>query len=305
MPDTPEQRDAILYPTIIRRVRETAWAIRPETLAVITDLLAFRAHGGRLSREEIRARIGAASGAQVGAARSGSVAVIPLHGVIVNRADMFDEVSGAASLDRFRARFREALSDDSVGSILLHVDSPGGAVDGVPETADEIMAARGRKPITAIADTVAASAAYWIASAADELVVTPSGEAGSIGVYAAHADLSKAHEMLGVKMTLLHYGENKVLGNPFEPLSEAAREAIQSRVDDYGRMFDAAVARQRGVKVSDVRERFGQGLVFGAKESVSRGMADRVATFEETLQRMRSPRRSSPKRSARHAFAFI
>src|SRR5690348_13426807 len=98
----PEDREGALYPRILRAVRETPWAISPEMLAVITDLLAFRAAGGRLSKAEVRARIGAPQTAQVGAARSGAVAVLPIHGVIVHRADMFDEVSGAVSLERFR-----------------------------------------------------------------------------------------------------------------------------------------------------------------------------------------------------------
>jgi signal peptide peptidase SppA len=307
MDEADLQAEGVLYARILRAVQETPWAIMPSMLAVITELLAFRAAGGRLTRAEIRERIGAASGAQVAAGRAGAVAVLPLHGVMVHRADMFAEVSGAASVERFRARFREVLRDDQVGAVLLHIDSPGGVVNGVQEAADEIMAARGQKPIVAMVDTLGASAAYWLASAADEIVVTTSGEVGAIGVMTAHVDVSAAQEKLGIRTTLIHYGDNKVLGNPYEPLSDEARAAIQARVDEAGRMFEAAVAKGRGVKVAEVRERFGQGLVFSAKEAVSRGMADRVATLEETIDRLRGGRKPAPaKRSARRdAFAFI
>src|SRR6185436_11581735 len=105
------------------------------------------------------------------------------------------------------------------------------------------------------------------------------------GVYAAHVDLSKAYEAMGEAWTLVSYGKNKTLGNPFEPLSEEGRGELQARVNEYGQMFDRAVGKGRGVSVEDVRKRFGQGLVFGAKDAVDRGMADRTGTLEETVRR--------------------
>jgi len=106
---------------------------------------------------------------------------------------------GGTSITGFRAAFRQALRDPSVSAIIFDVDSPGGTIDGVPELADEIFAARGRKPMVAVANTQMASAAYWIASAADEIVVTPSGSVGSIGVLTAREDLSRATQMAGIK----------------------------------------------------------------------------------------------------------
>ena len=194
------------------------------------------------------------------------------------------------STERFAQRFREALANPEVGSILIDVQSPGGTVDGVQELADEIRAARGDKPIIAIANAYAASAAYWIASAADEMVVTPSGEVESIGVFAAHQEFSKMDEMLGCKTTLIAAGKFKVEGNPFEPLSEEARDAIQARVDDYYSMLVSDVAKARGVKVSDVRGGFGQGRMVGARDAVAQGMADRIDTFDNTLTRLLSGR---------------
>ena len=298
-----------MYPHVVRYVRDTPWAVQPQVLATITELLAFRAGGGRLTRTEIEARLGVSAaapgnGGQVGRASAGAVAVIPLHGVVVPRAGMFDDVSGLTSLDRFGARFREAMNDERVGSILLHIDSPGGVVDGVPEMAAEIMDARGVKPVVAIADAMAASAAYWIAVAADELVVTPSGEVGSIGVFSSHVDWSGFEEMQGIKTTLIAAGKYKVEANPFEPLSDDARAAIQARVDDYYGMFVKGVATARGRKASEVRGGFGEGRVVGARDAVAMGMADRVADFRQTVTAMASGRRQTRRRAASRRFAF-
>ena len=295
------------YQRIIQAVVETPWAILPQKFLVIRDLLALRATGERLTDEEIAERlaagrpkneewrmengeIGAARSSNGGAAGGNSVAVLPLVGVIIPRADFFTEASGGVSVQRFTQRFRQALADPEVGSIVIDVDSPGGQVSGVEELSREIFDARGQKPITAVANSLAASAAYWIATAADELLVTPSGEAGSIGVLAMHEDISRWLDEQGLAISLISAGKYKTEGNPFEPLSEEARAAIQGRVDEYYDMFIAAVARNRGVKRSDVRGGFGEGRVVGAKEAVSLGMADRVATLDETVNRMLSGR---------------
>ena len=165
-------------------------------------------------------------------------------------------------------------------------------MSGVEELSAEIFQARGQKPITAVANSLAASAAYWIATAADELVVTPSGEVGSIGVFAAHEDVSGMLEQAGVKVNLVSAGRYKTEGNPFEPLTEEARASIQGRVDEYYEQFVSAVARNRGVKRSEVRNGFGEGRVVGAKQAVSLGMADRVGTLDETINRALGGRRS-------------
>lgn len=218
--------------------------------------------------------------------------MLPLIGTIVQRADMFTDVSGAASVQRFTEKFRAALADPQVGSIVIDVDSPGGQVSGVEELSAEIFNARGQKRIVAVANSLAASAAYWIATAADEVVVTPSGEVGSIGVFAVHEDISGMLEQAGVKVNLVSAGKYKTEANPFEPLGEEARASIQGRVDEYYDQFVSAVARNRGVKRSDVRGGFGEGRVVGAKQAVSLGMADRVATLDETINKLLGGRRS-------------
>lgn len=287
--------EQLKYRHIIQTVAEKPWAILPSTLSVIVDLLSYRARGHRLTAAEVRERI--SHGQTEAAARrasatgaGGAVAVLPLYGVIAPRASQVNSVSGPAGtgVDEFTQMFRQALSDPAVGSILVEVDSPGGRVDQVPELADEIRRARGQKPIVAIANGRAASAAYWIAAQCDELVVTPSGEVGSIGVYCAHEDMSAALEQEGVKVTLISAGKFKTEGNPFEPLSEEALAAMQADVDAYYQMFVGAVAKGRGVTADTVRDDFGQGRMVMAGAAVKAGMADRVATFDDTVRRLAS-----------------
>jgi ClpP class serine protease len=109
---------------------------------------------------------------------------------------------------------------------------------------------------------------------------------GSVGVVSLHLDFSKQAEMEGVKPTWITYGRYKVEGNELEPLGEEARAFLQHRVDEYGEMFVKAVARNRGVNAKEVRENFGQGRMFGAKEAKERGLVDRIATLDETLERL-------------------
>jgi ClpP class serine protease len=132
-------------------------------------------------------------------------AVIPLLGTVTLRGQYF----GGTAIQGFRSQFRRALADPSIKMIMLDVDSPGGQIAGVPELAEEIYAARGTKPITAVANGLAASAAYWIAAAADELIVTRSGQVGSIGCFAVHQDISRWLKNKGVKMSLISAGEYK------------------------------------------------------------------------------------------------
>ena len=280
------------YEHIISAVYDTPWAILPSKLTVITDMLRFRAEGGQFTAEEIRERIGAADGLPPGhpmqPSRAGAIAVLPLVGVITHRANLMSETSGGTSVELFTKAFRQVMGDPSISAVIIDVDSPGGDVSGMEELSAEIFKARSIKPIVAVANSMAASAAFWIATAASELVVTPSADIGSVGVIAAHEDHSAELEEKGVKVTLVSAGKFKTEGNPFGPLTDEAKAALQSRVDDHMRMFVATLARNRGVSTATVRNDFGQGRVVGAKDAVRLGMADRVGTLDETIARLAS-----------------
>ena len=289
------------YSQVISYIREQPWAIKASYLAVMRDIIHYRNAGGDLTPEETQARIGPSDRfiqelqAQQDRAQSqgaGIVAVIPIFGLIAHHAYMVEDISGprGTATERVSERIRNALDDPNVEKIVLNIHSPGGSVYGVEELAAEIRSARGKKPIIAVANAMAASAAYYIASAASEIVVTPSGEVGSIGVFSAHQDLSEALKMEGVKITLIAAGKYKTETNPFEPLSDEAREYEQSMVDKYYGLFVNAVAKGRGVPAATVRRDFGQGRMVTAKDAVAAGMADRIGTLDETLARVTKKR---------------
>lgn len=239
--------------------------------------------------------------AAVGAAKlQGGVAVIPIMGMISHRERFsFFGVSSGASVERIRARLVQALADASVAVIVLYVDSPGGTVAGVAELASEIRAAREQKPVVAIVDTMGLSAAYWLASQATEIVVTPSGMVGSIGVLQAHENRAAQMEMMGRDITLLHAGKYKVEANPFEPLSDEARAALQESIDEAYAGFVAAVAAGRGVKASVVSGGFGEGRIVDARPALALGMVDRVETVATAIARIAANPSRIRRRAAR------
>lgn len=274
------------YKHIIRAIQAQPWAIQQDKLQAICEFVALRAQG-KLTAAQIEDHLGPsreAAAARPTAKEPGGVAVINIMGVIMNRAGMMSEISGAVSAERVAAQLREAANNPDIKAIVLNIDSPGGMVAGVPELADEI--AKTPKFVLAVANQMAASAAYWIASQADEFVVSPSGEVGSIGVVSVHQDLSEAFEMEGIKNTVITSSKYKYEGNPYEPLGEEARAKMQETIDAYDDMFTKAVARGRGVSVSVVRQSFGQGRMLMAAEAQKVGMVDRVATLGDELRRL-------------------
>lgn len=273
------------YLHILSAFAAEPWALQREKFQQVTEFLLFKADGGQLSAEELAARVSNKRASEV-ARKEGAVAVIPVYGVLAQRMDLMSEISGGTSYQSLQRALHAALADDDVKAVVLDIDSPGGSVPGTDELATEIRKLRGGdKPIIAQVNSLAASAAYWLASAADEIVVTPSGRAGSIGVYTAHDDVSAAMEKAGVKRTYISAGEHKVEGNEAEPLPEDARDYIQRLIDHSYDKFVSAVAEGRGVSKSKVLDGFGKGRVFFAEELLDRGMADRIATLDETLAR--------------------
>ena len=274
----------MMYRRIIQAVTNSPWAIVPSKLETLLEVLSIRASSGHISDDDIKAAVGSATQRTVPS--SGAIQVLQLYGIIAQRMGLMAESSGGTSTERFGQEFRQAVNNPQVSAIVVDVESPGGSVYGIPELAGEMFKARGTKPIVAVANSMAASAAYWLATAADEVVVTPSGEVGSIGVFAAHHDLSQYYEREGVKTTLIAAGKFKTEANPYEPLTEEAMAAIQESVDDYYQEFVSAVARHRGVGVSDVRGGFGEGRVVTAKRALKLGMVDRIDTLEGTINRL-------------------
>jgi signal peptide peptidase SppA len=276
------------YSAIVRAVYSSVWAILPEKLEAIAAFLQMKIEGHSAAPEVIAAiraenAIAAARVKSLSTGKPGSIAVLPLYGIINQRVS--GDVSGPSgtSVQEFTQQFRQAVNDPNVTAIIIDVDSPGGTVSGVDELAAEIFAARKQKKITAVSNCLCASAAYYLASQASEMCVSPSSLTGSIGVYQLHEDDSAALDNMGVKFTFISAGKYKTEGNSFQPLDDEARTAMQGVVDDFYGMFTKAVARGRGVAVKAVVNGFGQGRCLTAQDAVKQGLADRIATFDEVL----------------------
>lgn len=280
------------YPNITKALMEQPWAMLPSTFAALREVVELRLEGVTLSDEEIQERISSGPGSKApSAAGGGAIALVPIYGAIFPRANLMSAISGGTSLDVLGSTIRAAADDPQVGTILLDVNSPGGSVDLMPETVATLREARKAKPLVAVANTMAASAAYWLAAQADEVVVSPSARVGSIGVIAAHEDESVFWDQRGIKTTLITAGEHKAEANPFEPLTDDARQTIQAMVDEVYGWFVGDVAKGRSVSRKTVEADFGQGRLMGARAAVNAGLADRVGTLEETIARLSSPRR--------------
>ena len=278
------------YNAINAFINDSLWLILPEKLDAMIDVIRGKQAGFTIS-DEAAEKMTAASNRNRQSKVNRNVAVLPIYGVISQKMNMMAAMSGGTSTELIGAEFDSLMADASVDAIVLDIDSPGGNYYGTPELASKIFAARGTKPIVAVANSLAASAAYWIASAADELVVSPSGDVGSIGVLAVHEDYSAANEQVGVKPTYITYGKHKAETNPDSPLSAEAAEHLQASVDAAGKAFEKSVAAHRGTTAKDVHENFGQGRCYAAKEAMARKMADRVGTLSSEVERLQTASR--------------
>ena len=254
----------------IRLMSGTYWALLPSVLESVVA-------------GDVPSHIAAAPRSST---RTGAIVVVPIQGVMTQKGgssldDLFGH--GGTSSESLGAIMRKLAADDGVGTIVLDVNSPGGQVNGVEEAADAVFQARSSKRIVAVANTMMASAAYWVASQAHEIIASPSSMVGSIGVMAVHEDVSVMAENLGIKMTVLSAGKHKADGHKFAPLSDEARAHEQKLIDGYYSQFVSAVARGRRVSQQTVRDGMGQGRVFSAKDAVSMGMADKVGTFRDSM----------------------
>lgn len=208
-------------------------------------------------------------------------AILYIEGPLFKKANLMVEFCGATSYEMVRKDFQAAIDDDSVHSIVLMIDSPGGQANGCDELAAAIFAARGTKPITSYVSGMAASGGYWIAAAADEIVVSDGALLGSIGVVLGVEDRSPGDERRGVKN--YQFVSSQSPGKRPDPGTEAGASQIQTMVDDLADVFISAIATYRGITVEDVIAKFGAGgLKVGAK-AVAAGMADKVGSFEGVI----------------------
>lgn len=210
------------------------------------------------------------------------IAVIPVIGTLVRRTVGLEAQSGLTSYIGLEEQLDAALNDNSIKGILLDIDSPGGESGGVFDFADRIYAASQVKPIYAVINEDAFSAAYIIAAAAQRIYIPRTGGAGSIGVIAVHLDESKAEAEAGLTYTAIYAGARKNDLSPHEPLSDPARSNLQMEVDRIYRIFTRVISHYRGLD-EDFIKGTEAGLYFG-ENAIKAGLADEIGTFEDALK---------------------
>lgn len=269
------------YGQIVSKIVGTPWMITDSGLRMILGIVESHM-AGNMNLEEIRAKAnGATRDRGAIPSKQGSVGVLPLHGPIFPKANMMTELSGATSMEQWQQDFRMLLQDDRVDAILMDIDSPGGSSFMLEEMASEIRAARDIKPIYSVANTMAASAAYYLASQASEMYASDSSMVGSIGTFMVHTDDSAFQESQGIKQTIIKEGRFKAA--EATTLTDESHDYLQNLVKEANDLFIQSVAAGRGTTVEDVTQNFGEGGILSAKKALEVGMVDGIRTYDEVL----------------------
>ena len=268
-----------VLPHLAARLFGVPLAIHRPKLDVILSVL-----GARIGLADLAAPVGYTPAARAPGPPSGKVAVIPIHGTLVRRTSGIEAESGLASYTGIAEQLDAALASPEIAAILLDIDSPGGESGGVFDLADRIRAASEVKPVWAVANDMAFSAAYALASAATRVFVARTGGVGSIGVIAMHVDQSVKDAQDGVRYTAVFAGERKNDLNPHEPISNEAHAVLKAEVDRIYDLFVETVARHRGLDANAVRATEA-GLFFGP-DAVATGLADAVGSLDDALTQL-------------------
>ena len=269
------------HPLIVNRVRNSVWAIKPETLEAICE--AVEASEGNDAPIMAKPSILVEGREEEEMDQKpydviGNTAVVPVVGIIGKHLSMLEMACGGASIDAFSAALKQAASDPAVSNVLLYILSPGGVVTGVQETAEVIREIRKTKKVIAYTDDLMCSAAYWLGLQADAVYSSTSATVGSIGVYMLQIDNSRALEMEGVKVNAISAGKWKLLGASFKPLTEEERSVMQAGVDKVYTDFKREVNILRNIKDENL-----QGQVFDGEEAVEAGLTDGIFNSLEDL----------------------
>jgi signal peptide peptidase SppA len=211
-----------------------------------------------------------------------NIAVISILGTLVRRTGAMDAASGLTSYASISSQINAAINDPNVDAVLLDIDSPGGEAGGAFDLADEIVSARSTKPIWAVANDDAFSAAYAIACSAERIYLTRTGGVGSIGVIALHVDQTQRDALDGYRYTAIYAGDRKNDLSPHLPLSNEASTALQTEVDRLYEMFVSTVATNRGLDAQAVRDT--QAGLFYAGDAIEAGFADAIGTADDAIR---------------------
>jgi signal peptide peptidase SppA len=214
----------------------------------------------------------------------GGVGVISIKGPITNRDSWLNSMFGVTSYGMIREALVAAANSEEVKQILLDVESGGGAVNGVSDTAALVTTINDKiKPVTSFTDGGMLSAAYWLGASAGNVFSSSTAMVGSIGVIATHAEQSEALKKEGIKVTVMRAGKYKALANSNEPLTSAAKEQIQSSLDAVYEVFVQHIADARGQTYQFADTKMAQGREFTGASAVEAGLSDGITSFDAIM----------------------
>lgn len=229
---------------------------------------------------------------------AGSTALVPVTGSLVDRGAWVGASSGLTSYEGIGAQIDEIADDPAIRNVILDIDSHGGEATGMASLAARIRGLRGRKHVVAVVNDVAVSAGCGVASAADQIVVSPTSVVGSIGVVMIHIDRSREMEAKGWKPTLIHAGAKKVDGHPFGPLPDSVRADMERDVMAFYEQFLATVEDGRGKRrLSADQARATEADTFIGNEAVRIGLADRTGAIDDVLASLSRTTRAAGQRN--------
>lgn len=274
---------------VVAAVLNEIWAMHEPRLQQIVGFLELRADGAEVSEETIAevmqqqmadtfyGQLAAEHNHEGGPLIVNGVQAMPLMGTLAPRMNLMMRFSGGTSTQNFASAVRQAADNADVHTLFVEGDTPGGAVAGTEEAyrAVEYFRSKGKRAII-VGRNLVASAGYYVASAFDRVISTPSTEWGSVGVYAILENDSEYYAKNGIKFGVFRAGQVKAAGNPYEKWTDAQVAAIQARIDAPYAAFVNSLAKGRGVDAKTVLDTYGQGTVFLAEEALQRGMIDEI-----------------------------
>ena len=262
---------------IWNRVTGEPWAITEPALHTILEIAARENE----TPEAVAAKLGRELRNTHTVVERDGVAIIPVVGPLFRYANIFTQISGASSYEILAKDFTAALDDPAIKAIILDIDSPGGEVNGVAELAGMVFEARGRKPIIAYASGDAASGAYWLASAADQIVVSETSALGSIGVVGVYRRKDAGESASEVEIVSSQSPHKRL-----DPASSEGKKRLQQRIDAMANVFITTISRNRSVDPTTVMDNFGGGDVMIGAAAVGAGLADRVGSLERLISEL-------------------
>lgn len=276
------------------------WAIQPEKLLEIQAIYVAHARGERADIASVEAKLGRPLNNEAKTYEViDGVAVLPVVGVSAKRANLFTQVSGGVSTELMARDLRTAEADPTVHSIVMHIDSPGGTVDGTQSLAQLVRDVGQVKPVVTLGGGIMASAAYWYGSAGSAIYVEDGTTlVGSIGVVQRHVDISAAEAQQGQRTTEITAGRYKRIASNYGPLTEEGRATIQAQVDYVYSLFVNAVAQHRGVSADKVLQDMADGRIFVGEQAIAAGLVDGVASLGQLVEQLNRNRSSSAARAA-------